>query len=151
MLEYSARRARGADQRADSLPTQSRRNGVGYAASIERQLRSSVHHYRAIGGLGGDGLPGLRLPAAGQIQAVGGEQSKFQSHPDVFQLRYRADRVQRLNFAAKASAVITTLLIALAVMPAAKAVEIDVNKGQIDPLPIAITAFVGASPDAARA
>lgn len=59
--------------------------------------------------------------------------------------------VQRLDFAAKAVAAIATLLVVLALMPAAKAVEIDVNKGQIDPLPIAITAFVGGSPDAAQA
>jgi TolB protein len=59
--------------------------------------------------------------------------------------------VQRLDFAAKAVAMIATLLIALALIPAAQAVEIDVNKGQIDPLPIAITAFVGTSPDSAQA
>jgi TolB protein len=59
--------------------------------------------------------------------------------------------VQRLDFAAKTFAMIATLLIALAVIPAAKAVEIDVNKGQIDPLPIAITAFIGTSADSAQA
>jgi TolB protein len=58
--------------------------------------------------------------------------------------------VQRLDFAARTVAIVATLLIAFALIPAARAVEINVDKGQVDPLPIAITAFVGASPDAAQ-
>jgi TolB protein len=59
--------------------------------------------------------------------------------------------VQRTDFAARIVAIFATLLITLMMIPAAKAVEIDVNKGQIDPLPIAITAFVGTSQDSAQA
>ncbi|MGE0007542.1 MAG: Tol-Pal system beta propeller repeat protein TolB [Parvibaculaceae bacterium] len=41
-------------------------------------------------------------------------------------------------------------LIAALAAPPARAVEIDVNKGQIDPLPIAITAFIGDSQESAQ-
>src|SRR5437868_9327489 len=58
--------------------------------------------------------------------------------------------VQRLDFAAKTVAIVATLRMAFVLIPAAKAVDIDLNKGQVDPLPIAITAFVGASPEAAQ-
>jgi TolB protein len=59
--------------------------------------------------------------------------------------------VQRFDFAAKTVAIIATLLFMFVHATVARAVEIDVNQGQIDPLPIAITAFVGTSPDSAQA
>lgn len=63
--------------------------------------------------------------------------------------------VQRPDFAAKTFAAIAMAFLTLIVMPkvmllTAQAVEIEVNKGQIDPLPIAITAFVGTSQESAQ-
>jgi len=63
--------------------------------------------------------------------------------------------VQRPNFAAKTFTAIAMAFLTLIVMPnamvlTAQAVEIEVNKGQIDPLPIAITAFVGTSQESAQ-
>ncbi|TMJ40672.1 MAG: Tol-Pal system protein TolB [Alphaproteobacteria bacterium] len=60
--------------------------------------------------------------------------------------------VQRFDFAAKnIAAIAIALLAAIFAVSSARAVEIDVNKGQIDPLPIAITAFVGSSEESAQA
>ena len=58
--------------------------------------------------------------------------------------------VQRFDFAAKnIAAIAIALLAAIFAVSSARAVEIDVNKGQIEPLPIAITAFVGSSEESA--
>lgn len=63
--------------------------------------------------------------------------------------------VQRADFAAKIVAAIAMAFLALIAMSnvvvrTAQAVEVDINKGQIDPLPIAITAFVGTSQESAQ-
>jgi TolB protein len=49
-----------------------------------------------------------------------------------------------------AGAVTLLMWLALAATARAQGLDVDINKGQIDPLPIAITAFVGTSPEAAQ-
>src|SRR5438552_774965 len=152
MLEHSAGRPGGPDQREGAFPAQSERHGLRPATGSEWQRRSALRCDRAVGGVGGDGLPALRFPAAGQIRAVARQRREFQSQSDVPKLRYRGDMVQRFDFAAKnIAAIAIALLAAIFAVSSARAVEIDVNKGQIDPLPIAITAFVGSSEESAQA
>ncbi|MFZ5674598.1 MAG: Tol-Pal system beta propeller repeat protein TolB [Pseudomonadota bacterium] len=50
-----------------------------------------------------------------------------------------------------AGAVTLFMLLALAATARAQGLDVDINKGQIDPLPIAITAFVGTSQESAQA
>ena len=50
-----------------------------------------------------------------------------------------------------AGAVTLFMWLALAATARAQGLDVDINKGQIDPLPIAITAFVGTSPESAQA
>ncbi len=49
-----------------------------------------------------------------------------------------------------AGAVTLFMWFALAATARAQGLDVDINKGQIDPLPIAITAFVGTSPESAQ-
>jgi TolB protein len=46
--------------------------------------------------------------------------------------------------------VVALLWVAMAATARGQGLDVDINKGQIDPLPIAITAFVGASQDSAQ-
>ena len=50
-----------------------------------------------------------------------------------------------------AAALAALLWLALLSPARSQGLEVDINKGQIDPLPIAITAFVGTTPDSAQA